>query len=290
MAARFFSAIALLTASGLAGLAQTVPAPPGSNAPAFEVTSVKRNMTPDDPSFITSPPGRFVAAGMPIAAVIIHAYGLRPVQLIGAPKWTEVDEFDVVGKIPDRTPASSVAAMLRRLLADRFNLRAHVERRALPVYALVAERAASSKLLAAKANCDAAQAETVDPPDEGEKKALAGSQQCGEQMRASLKSGRLLLTMLKPGTTMAGLAKTLSGYVDRIVVDRTSLSGSFDVSLEFDVNKKIVDDSGGGDALPAESGPSLFMALQEQLGLRLRPERGSVDVLVIDQIDQPTPD
>ena len=108
-------------------------------------------------------------------------------------------------------------------------------------------------------------------------------------MRASLKSGRLLLTMMKPGTTMAGLARTLSGYVDRIVLDRTKLSGSFDVSLEFDVNKKIADDT-GSDALPAESGPSLFTALQEQLGLRLRPERGQVEVLVIDHIDQPAPD
>jgi uncharacterized protein (TIGR03435 family) len=89
---------------------------------------------------------------------------------------------------------------------------------------------------------------------------------------------------------MPALARTLSGYVDRIVLDRTSLSGSFDVSLEFDVNKKIADDASRGDALPAESGPSLFTALQEQLGLRLRPERGKVDVLVIDRIDQPAPD
>ena len=291
MAVRFFSAIALWAASGFAGLAQTVPAPPGSSAPAFEVTSVKRNVTPDDPSSIASPPGRFVAVGMPMAAVIIHAYGLRPVQLIGAPKWTEADEFDVVGKAPDGTPASDITAMLRRLLSDRFNLRAHVERRELPVYALVAERNASSRLPAAKTNCDAAQAEVVDPPDEVKsvKNVSAASQQCREQLRASFKSGRLLLTMVKPGTTMAGLARTLSGYVDRIVLDRTNLSKSFDVSLEFDVNKKIADDT-GGDALPAESGPSLFTALQEQLGLRLRPERGQVDVLVIDQIDQPSPD
>jgi len=293
MAVRFFSAIALLAAGGLAGLAQTLPAPPGSNAPAFDITSVKRNVTPDEPSSIASPPGRFVAVGMPITAVITHAYGLRPVQLIGAPKWTEVTEFDVVGKAPDGTPASGIAAMLRRLLSDRFSLRAHVERRELPVYALVPERAnAPSKLAAAKTNCDAAQAEAVDPPDEVKsvKNVSDASQQCREQLRASFKSGRLLLTMVKPGTTMAGLARTLSGYVDRIVLDRTNLSGSFDVSLEFDVNKKIVDDTGGGDALPPESGPSLFTALQEQLGLRLRPERGPVDVLVIDQIDQPSPD
>jgi len=292
MAVRFFSAIALLAASGLAGLAQTVPAPPGSIAPAFEVTSVKRNVTPDDPSSIAVPPGRFVAIGMPLVAVITHAYGLRPVQLIGAPKWTEVDEFDVVGKAPDGTPSSDIAAMLRRLLSDRFNLRAHVERRELPVYALVAERAASSRLPAAKTNCDAAQAEAVDPPDAAEnpKTGSDGSQRCREQLKASFKSGRLLLTMVKPGTTMAGLARTLSGYVDRIVLDRTNLSGPFDVSLEFDVNKKIADDTGGRDALPAESGPSMFTALQEQLGLRLRSERGQVEVLVIDQIDQPSPD
>ena len=293
MAARLIMAIAALAASGLAGLAQTVPTPPNARTPAFEVTSVKRNVTPDDPSFIASQPGRFVATGMPIAAVITHAYGLRPVQLIGVPKWVEVDEFDVVGKVPDGTPAGEITAMLRRLLSDRFNLRAHIEQKEMPVYSLVADRAnGSSKLPAASTNCDAAQAGAPDPPD-GDGKLTedsAGSQQCREQMRASFKSGRLLLTMVKPGTTMPALARTLSGYVDRIVLDRTSLSGSFDVSLEFDVNKKIADDASRGDALPAESGPSLFTALQEQLGLRLRPERGKVDVLVIDRIDQPAPD
>jgi uncharacterized protein (TIGR03435 family) len=293
MAVRFFSAIALLVANGLTGLAQSVPAPPDPDAPAFEVTSVKRNITPDNPSSIASPPGRFVAVGMPIASVITHAYGLRPVQLVGAPKWAEMDEFDVVGKAPDTTPSRDIAAMLRRLLSDRFNLRAHVERRELPVFALVADRAnASPRLTAAKTNCEAAQAAAVDPPDEAEnpKTISAGSQQCREQLKAGFKGGRLLLTMVKPGTTMAGLARTLSGYVDRIVLDRTNMSGFFDVSLEFDVNKKIVDDTGGGDALPVESGPSLFTALQEQLGLRLRPERGQVEVLVIDRIELPTPD
>src|SRR5262245_55202270 len=116
MAVRYFSAIAVLAASGLAGFAQTVPTPPGSTALAFEVTSVKRNVTPDAPSSIAAPPGRFVATGMPIAAVITHAYGLRPVQLIAAPKWTGVDEFEVVGKAPEGTPANDIAAMLRRLL------------------------------------------------------------------------------------------------------------------------------------------------------------------------------
>jgi uncharacterized protein (TIGR03435 family) len=297
MTARFVLVIVLSVASGLTTLAQTVPAPPDQNTPAFEVTSVKVTPPRADRSTLgTQPGGRFSAIAMPVIGVITEAYGVLPSQVVGGPRWIYTDEFDVIAKAAEGTPPPAVLSMLRRLLADRFTLKAHVEQRELPIYALETARpGAAPKLPPAATNCESTQADAAAhaaPAILGAdtKKDAPDSDPCREQMRVGFKSGNLLVTMVKPGTTMTGLAGRLSGYFDRPVVDRTGLTGVFDVSLEFDMNKSIVDDTGGASAPRSDRGPSLFTALQEQLGLRLRSTRGAVDVLVIDSIDRPSPD
>ena len=86
------------------------------------------------------------------------------------------------------------------------------------------------------------------------------------------------------GITLVQLASSLTGKVDRIVVDRTGLTGLFDVDLQW---TRTAGSAGGGAAI--DDGPSIFTAVQEQLGLRLEPQRGPVEVLVIDSVERPTP-
>src|SRR5688572_23125323 len=209
MTPRFVSVIVLLVASGLTGLAQSVPTPPDQNAPKFEVTSVKTTPPDSDKSTLRAQPGgRFTAIGMPVLAVIAEAYGIMPSQVVGGRRWIYTDEFNVIGKAPEGSPSSAVVPMLRRLLADRFTLKAHVEKRELPIYALEPARAgAAPRLPPAATNCesepgeDDANRSTVIGIDA--KKDEPDSDPCREQMKVGFKGGNLLVTMVKPGTTMA---------------------------------------------------------------------------------------
>jgi uncharacterized protein (TIGR03435 family) len=286
--------IALVVASGLSGLAQAIPSPPGRNAPRFEVASVKRHTGPDDPSTIqTQPGGQFTAIAMRVDFLVRQAYRVRPFQLMNGPSWISKDEFDVIAKAPENTPPEIIAAMLRALLAERFKLKVHIEKRELPVYALVLERpeAESTKLRRSMVDCDASREAAEDDPfgafsAERRQAVLAATPNaCSERLSGRVNNGAMVLDMVKPGTSMAALARTLSGYGNRLVIDRTGLTGPFDIALQFDP---------AGATAPAvtavENAPTLFSALQEQLGLRLRSERSDVDVVVIDQIEPPTPD
>ena len=157
--------------------------------------------------------------------------------------------------------------MLRTLLAQRFRLVAHTEKRDQPVYALMTARTdgrLGPRLKASTVNCSGRS-------DASEHCSMGGS---------FTGSGGTLKGVGQPLTV---LATHLSTAVDRIVQDRTGLAGGFDFELAW---------SGGLKTAPAAPSelPSVFTALQEQLGLRLEPSRGPVDVLVIDSVERPTPD
>jgi uncharacterized protein (TIGR03435 family) len=147
--------------------------------------------------------------------------------------------------------------MLQALLADRFKLAVHRETKVLPVYGLVPGKG-KSKLHAVK-----------EPrPDDG-----------------TFRAGRGRLS--GQGVTMQDLVEMLAGQVDGIVVDRTGITGKFDIALEWTPDVIAI---GGNDREPAPdpSGPSLVTALSEQLGLELKPSKGPVDILVIDHVEKPS--
>jgi uncharacterized protein (TIGR03435 family) len=255
---------------------------PGS--PAFEVASVKPNKS-GDPNGSTNfqPGGRYTARNMAVRALIREAYRLQGFQIVGGPDWVASDRFDIQAKaegdLPDSAdggPPQALFLMLRRLLAERFKLTVHNETRELPVYALVMTR--SDGKMGPQLREPAIDCRTFDfrnspiPPPGG----FCGGIQTGP--------GRFV----GKGATMRQLALNLSPRVARIVLDRTGLSGPFDLDLEWTQAAVAPDPPAAGGPPAVDVGPSIFTALQEQLGLKLESQKGPVDVLVIDRVEHPT--
>jgi uncharacterized protein (TIGR03435 family) len=287
---RIIGAIALLLACGVTGVAQSLPAPPDADAPRFEVTSVKRNMT-DPKDGIQGPRRvegqRFVSIGWPMRTVVAMAYGARPFQIAGAPEWTETDFFDINATAPENTPANAILPMVRALLADRFRLQAHIEKREMPVYALVVERAdgrLGPGMRHTTVDCVQLRADARTTPGRPGEFPF-----CASRLTARQLNGALMLEMAEGGIAMPSFVANISGYLDRLVIDRTGLTGDFDVRLEFAPPGGLAAASPDPGNAPLDTAPVLPAALQAQLGLRLQSDRALVDVLVIDSIDQPTP-
>jgi uncharacterized protein (TIGR03435 family) len=250
-----------------------------SARPTFEVVSIKRNETGGNLGGIRpQPSGRFVMANAPIGRLIRAAYPTVASQLIGAPSWVDSERYDIEARAEGNPTASVMEAMLRALLVDRFQLVAHVEPREQDVYGLYlasGDGRLGPALRAAALDC----VELVEKHPAG---ALTlppranGAPACG-----IVSDGRRLSS---GGITMAQLIRSISPMVGRVVVDRTSLDGYYEFTLEYAARPG----NAAGVTDPADDRPSIFTALQEQLGLTLRSERAPVDVLVIDRLERPT--
>jgi bla regulator protein blaR1 len=255
--------------------------PISANGRAFEVASVKPNKTVGAQRDGRLQPGHFSQTAVTLRQLIRMAYGVS--QMAGAPNWIDTDLFDVEGKgtfaMADYLPGADgsqapVYAMLRSLLMERFKLAAHTESRDTAIYALVTankDGRLGPQLKHSDVDCDAMLAAI----------AITGKLPVVEPGKAppcsaSPRPGRITGKDL----SMERLAGALSGPVNRIVRDRTGLKGNFDLALEW-----TADDLSPNGA----SGVSIFTALQEQLGLKLESVTGAVDVLVIDHVEQPTP-
>ena len=287
MAAGIFLIASVLHASRLQ--AQT----PAADA-AFEVASVKPNKSGGPFPFGRIgllPGGRFTALGATVRELIRAAYGLREdAQIAGGPAWVNDDRFDIEGKAPSDASPAQVQAMLKALLADRFRLTAHAESRPLPLYALV--MAKSDGKMGARLRRSGTECAPITipaelgpapspppPPPAGAPQLLVARtpMRCGSMLIAGLVSAREI--------TMEQFIVRLSNFVNRPVIDRTGLTGSFDLDLTYTPETP----ARGAIGVPSD-GPSIFTALQEQLGLRLDSQRGPVDVFVIDRAERPTPD
>jgi len=259
------------TASAAAPAQAPAAAARTSAAPvAFEVASVKANESDAKPLW-NARGRRFTATGIPLRGLIRIAFGssegggvrqLPDDQLIGAPAWIENARFDIVADAPEGPqPPGAMLRMLQSLLTDRFRLTAHRETRQLPIYALVAARR------------DGTLGAGLRLAEKGAVNALRAG------------PGRIS----SAGTTVGSIADTLMRFAGRSVIDETGLTGYFAIDLEWTPTPDQMPQRAGGAALPASSdGPSLFTALQEQLGLKLESRRGPVDVLVIDRIERPS--
>jgi uncharacterized protein (TIGR03435 family) len=273
--------------------AQTTPA--ASEKPKFEVASVRQNTSDDGKMSIGfQPGGRYTAIGIPLSDLIRQAYGLQRTQIVGAPDWTETARYDIVAKAEGEIPRAGPGApmgpfnfMLQDLLEDRFKLRTHRETREMPVYALVlarSDRKPGEGLRASTVDCAAMRGRMgrggppPGPPAPGERPL------CGLRVGPGQMSGS--------GIALTQLTQILSQFTQRIVIDRTGLEGNFDIDLTFTPDKMPLGAPPPGVTLPPidPNGPSLFTALQEQLGLKLASERAPVEVLVIDHVERPTPD
>jgi uncharacterized protein (TIGR03435 family) len=267
--------------------------PPAGDTPKFEVAAVRPNKATDLRAGIQiQPGGRFTATNMPLRALIVHAYNLMPFQLVG-PDWLDSERFDVVAKseqdFPPAAPASGPAPqqlMLQALLAERFALQAHRDTREMSVYSMEmarADRKLGPQLKPSNAECKEVSG-GVGPPT-GQDKTTCGIRVMPGQLTAG-------------GVPLSAMAFPLSMFVQRMVVDRTGLTGAFDYELRWtpDMLRQRLANAPPGQPVRLNGveidphGPSIFTAVQEQLGLKLESTRGPVEVLVIDHIERPTPD
>jgi uncharacterized protein (TIGR03435 family) len=263
--------------------------------PAFEVASVTPNKSGDPgASFGGRPGGQLVVRNNTLRNIIRNTYGLQEFQIVGGPEWINSDRFDIVAKAADDAPEARISndapqarmlLMVRTLLADRFKLAVHTETREIPIYALVMARSdgrPGPQLRPAAVDCAAM---------------LAAARGGGAPLPRAPAGERPICGMqTAPGRMMAGgyalpdVARNLSPFTGRIVVDKTGLSGTFDLDLAWTPDQIPTGPRPPGAPAFDPNGPSLFTAVQEQLGLKLDSQRGPVEVLVIDRAERPTAD
>ncbi len=281
---------------------ESQPSQTGATGPLqFEVASVKRNRTGGGQVSIgLQPGGRFQATNVTVRELVRIAYQVQPFQIVGGPSWMESDRFDIAAKAEaDFPPAPPVPGgppgvpqrMLQGLLAERFGLTTHVDTRDMSTYDLVLARRdgqVGESLKASTLDCAGilgARARGTPPPPPGPGR--GGVQGCGMRIGPGVLNGN--------GVTMAFLANSLSQMIQRVVTDRTGLTGNYEFEVTFTPEGPQAGSGGppqgGAIAPPVDpNAPSIYTAVQEQLGLRLEASRGPVQVLVIDRIDPPTPD
>lgn len=254
------------------------PAGKPSSPVGFEVASVRPNKSGPGSTFMRRLPGvGFEAGNVTPRDLILFAYDIQRPYLIGLPGWAENERFDIVaraGAVPQASPNGSnvVWMMLRQLLEDRFRLAVRTETREMQVYALVLARRdgrLGPQLRRSQVDCTST---SPAPP----------SANAGGQPQCTSRNGPGFTAAV--GRPISAFLFFLTGQVRRAVIDRTGLTGTWDIDLTFSPDGGVA----APTTTPQDSGPSLFTALQEQLGLRLEPSTGPVQVLVIDRIERPT--
>jgi bla regulator protein blaR1 len=259
--------------------------------PSFEIATVKPNTTGAMRVMMrVLPGGTWEATNATLESLIRISYRLQESQLIGGPDWIYSARFDIQAKAAAGSPASDFPVRMQSLLAERFNLKLHNETRDLPLYALVMARRderPGPQLTTAVGDCAALA--------RGRSGGAPGVKP-GERPTCGIinSPGR----MTGGSVTMQQMALSLSQYTGRMVIDHTGLSGTFDYHLEFEPDPALRGRGPGGGLLSGPilertkaldpEGRSIFTALQEQLGLRLEPQRGAVAVVVVDAADRPT--
>jgi uncharacterized protein (TIGR03435 family) len=230
--------------------------------PQFEVASVKPINRPVAPHAVglRIHHGTLNIDAAALRQIIGLAYGIQRVRVQGGPDWLDSELYDLVAKAEsaDANP-EQIKVMLQALLADRFKLAVHRETKELPVYTLVVAKN-GSKLQEAKA-------ERTNVTNTAE----AGRIQMGFQKHS-----------------LAVLVNFLANMLGSPVLDKTGLTGVYDFKLEWapDLPRRPNGDAPMLNGVPVESGPDIFAALQEQLGLRLERKKGPAEVLIVDHAEK----
>ena len=266
---------------------------PAGTRPSFEVATVKPSGSGDNRiSIMAQPGGRFTVNNATLKMVIAVAYRVRDFQISGGPAWTGTDRWNIEakaedGSIPQLTPPFDATApnplmlMVQSLLEDRFQLKMHREGKEMPVYELAIARGGPKIKLSEDQSPMAPPERGAPPPPR--------PQRGGPLPRGMMGMGRGSIEA--SGVPMANFIQGLSQQLGRPVVDKTGLKGFYDIKLQWTPELGVgmgKPGDPGPDPPPADtSGPSIFTAIQEQLGLRLDSAKGPVDVLIIDRVQKP---
>lgn len=254
----------------MAALLNVPPATTIAAPLAFEVSTVKLNKSGNSGSSSSFQNGRFLASNVTLKNLLQYsAYGIPESRILGGPKWLSTERFDIEAKTDSDTADRlrtldreqrriQLQAMFQQLVAERFKLAAHWEAREQPVYAMVA----------------ASKGPHLHPAKEPD--GHSGTSSNNGELTAQ-------------GVTMAQLADTLTQELQRelgrVVIDKTGILGRYDCALKWEPDTGTALTNDGTD-----TGPSIFTAMQEQLGLKLESSKGPVQVLVVDRAHLPSQD
>lgn len=257
----------------------------GAKAPAYDVISIKPHKGDNSGARVTSPHGNLSLVNLQLILLIEIAYGMTDYRISGEPGWVGSDRFDVEAKMDEEAAAAfeklpkeqqetQRQMMVQALLADRCKLKVHHETKMLPAYALVI----------AKGGLKLKEADPNNTYASGIKGQAGGS---GAVM--------MRIMVMGPGYKLTAQAIPISRLVGQLsvmvrgpVVDKTALKGKYDITLEWAPDQRAAPPDENGSLPQGESGPSIFAALQEQLGLKLESTKSPMDTIVIDHIEKPS--
>jgi len=285
--------------------------------PQFEVATVKASPPPTGRGPVaigtrggpgTQDPERFSCLRCTLASLISTAYNVNGMQISG-PDFLTGDMFEIVAKVPAGATREQLREMVKNLLVERFKMTAHMETKDVPIYELVVTKGG------AKLKDSEGQADLPDAP--GRRGAAPAPPPGPERLKMgsdgipALPPGRRPMMIMMPGkarwrqvdVSMADFAKQLQNQVGRPVNDATGLKGKYDFELTFAPDFSVMGRgrgvmfiapggpppgaAPGGDAsTPDESAPSIFTAIQEQLGLKLESKKGPVEMVVVEKIEK----
>jgi uncharacterized protein (TIGR03435 family) len=247
----------------------------------YNVASIKLNISGGASIGGRNSPDSYSITNVPVQTLMQMAFGVQSYQMIAAPEWFKSERYDIEAKMDpavadafqklnadDRKVAR--LQMLQALLLSRLKLTIHRETRELPIYSLVIGKS-GSKLQETKPSAPSA----VVPRG-------------GPSVRTSRQgSGPITLTVLHCANT--DIAGIFVPHVGRTIIDKTGLTSVYDFTLQFmPDDAAVAPGSGSGSSGPDPTAPSIFTAIQEQLGLKLEAGKGSVEVIVIDHVERPS--
>jgi len=245
-------AFAILITAAIFLMAQPATAPL-----AFEAATVKPSQESPHHSGMHTRTGLLMIQGETLQTLIRTAYHLTPNQVEGGPKWAESDRYDINAKSEGPAEDDELLRMLQTLLADRFKLKFHIEKKEFSGYALVVAKGGLK----------------IHPVDK-------------EVDRTNSDSTSQHVSVEFEGGTLGRLADVLSRSLPVPVVDQTGVTGAFTFKLEW-ARDDLSAGGGSSDGSGAAAGPTIFTALQQQLGLKLESRKVPMDVYVIDSAEKP---
>lgn len=224
--------------------------------PDWDVVTVKPSLPSDQGDSIHTDGRRVVITRYSVMGMLLFGYGVQKSQVEGVPEWAKSDRFDIDGlaTVEGKPDVKQLRRMMQKVLNERFGMKLHREQREMPVYAMTLAK--SGPRLTSN---------TTYPVGLVDQRNTATS---GQQ------------TLVYKNTSMPELAQTLMFNVDRPVVDKTGLTGRYDIELKWTVDESKAPTDG-------TAAPSLFTAIQEQLGLKLEPVKAPAEVLVVDSVEGP---